>query len=270
MNKLFLKAPAKLNLHLQVINKRSDGFHNISSFFSLIGLYDEINIKLINDQIVLKEEKPIENNLVLKAANLLKYISGTKKGAEIELLKRIPDQAGLGGGSSDAATTLVGLNNLWNLNLSKKELLKIGLELGSDIPFFINGKSSWVEGRGEIFSTANIDERWYVLFFPKTKISTQLAFKNLTISNEAQITKEEFLNGNSMNSFYPWVIDNYIEINALVKRLKNFGNPQLTGTGSTIFLACKTKQVAKKIILELSEGFLVKSLHDSPLLEILE
>ena len=89
MNKLFLKAPAKLNLHLQVIDKRSDGFHNISSFFTLISLYDEINIKLISNQIVLKEEKPIENNLVLKAANLLKYISGTKKGAEIELLKRI-------------------------------------------------------------------------------------------------------------------------------------------------------------------------------------
>jgi 4-diphosphocytidyl-2-C-methyl-D-erythritol kinase len=270
LNKLNLKAPAKLNLHLQVLRKRQDGFHDISSSFVFINLSDELELRILEDEIVLIEENPIKDNLVLRAALLLKETYKINKGAEIKLLKKIPDQAGLGGGSSDAASTLVGLNKLWELNISKKELLKIGLEIGSDVPFFINGRASWVEGRGEIFSTVKFKESWFILFFPKTKISTELAFNNLKNYKEKLITKEEFESGVAINSFTKWATSAYHEIDELFKKLSVFGSPSLTGTGSTIFLPCDTEEQAKDILLEFSEGFLVKSLHDSPLLQILE
>ena len=157
MNKLSIKAPAKLNLHLQVLGKRSDGYHDISSYFSFINLFDVLEFYLTKGEIVLNESPPIENNLVIQAAELIRNDSNSSLGVEINLSKNIPQQKGLGGGSSDAAATLIALNKIWNLNYSKQELQALGLKLGSDIPFFINGYSCWSEGRGEIFSSLRIE-----------------------------------------------------------------------------------------------------------------
>ena len=270
MKKLILNSPAKLNLHLQVLDKRQDGFHNISSCFVIIDFYDELRFNLLDKEIKLKEVNPIKENIILKAVNILQKHTNTHKGIKIELIKNIPMQAGMGGGSSNAATTLLGLNRLWNLNLSQEKLQHIGLELGSDVPFFINGHSSWVEGRGEIFSSIELKESWFILFFPSVNISTEFAFKNLKSSSENIISKLDFLEGKRINSFFKWAKDTYPEIEALSRELEEYGDPQLTGTGSTIFLPCRSKSHAEKVLLKFPKGFLVKSLDDSPLLQVLE
>ncbi len=270
MNKLSIKAPAKLNLHLQVLGERSDGYHEISSYFSFINLFDVLEFYLIKDEIVLNESPPINNNLVLQAAELIRNDSNSSLGVEINLSKNIPQQKGLGGGSSDAAATLIALNKIWNLNYSKQELQALGLELGSDIPFFINGYSCWSEGRGEIFSSLKLKESWFLLFLPETKISTKIAFDSLDTPNEAFISKDDFLQGKRINSFTEWARKNYRELDILFQKLEFLGNPQLTGTGSAIFLECDSKQDAESKLINLPEAFLVKSLDHSPLLQILE
>ena len=141
MEELKIKAPAKINLHLEVLRKRDDDFHDISSIFTLIDLYDILIFKRSEGNISLKEQTPIKDNIVLKAAELVKDLYSVKEGVSIELIKSIPDQKGLGGGSSDAAATIVGLNKLWNLKIPNKELLDIALKLGSDVPFFVFGKT---------------------------------------------------------------------------------------------------------------------------------
>ncbi len=150
MEELKIKAPAKINLHLEVLRKRDDDFHDISSIFTLIDLYDSLIFKRSESNISLKEQTPIKDNIVLKAAELVKDLYSVKEGVSIELIKSIPDQKGLGGGSSDAAATIVGLNKLWNLKIPNKELLDIALKLGSDVPFFVYGKTAWAQRRGEI------------------------------------------------------------------------------------------------------------------------
>lgn len=270
MNKLSIKAPAKLNLHLQVLGKRGDGYHDISSYFSFINLFDVLEFYLTKGEIVLNESHPIENNLVIQAAELIRNDSNSSLGVEINLSKNIPQQKGLGGGSSDAAATLIALNKIWDLNYSKQELLTLGLKLGSDIPFFINGYSCWSEGRGEIFSSLELKESWFLLFLPKTKISTKIAFNSLDVANETVITKDDFLQGNRVNSFTEWARENYKELDILFQKLELLGNPQLTGTGSAIFMECGSKKDAESKLIGLPEAFLVKSLDHSPLLQILE
>ncbi len=270
MNKLSIKAPAKLNLHLQVLGKRSDGYHDISSYFSFINLFDVLEFYLTKGEIVLNESPPIENNLVIQAAELIRNDSNSSLGVEINLSKNIPQQKGLGGGSSDAAATLIALNKIWNLNYSKQELQALGLKLGSDIPFFINGYSCWSEGRGEIFSSLELKESWFLLFLPKTKISTKIAFNSLDVANETVISKDDFLQGNRVNSFTEWARENYKELDILFQKLELLGNPQLTGTGSAIFMECGSKKDAESKLIGLPEAFLVKSLDHSPLLQILE
>jgi len=270
LSKLLIKAPAKLNLHLQVLDERNDGYHNIASYFTFINFFDELEFSLTEDEIILRESPAIDNNLVIQAAELIKNESKTSLGVEIKLLKNIPQQKGLGGGSSDAAATLIALNKIWNLNYSKQELQDMGLILGSDIPFFIHGYSCWSEGRGEIFSPIKLKESWFLLVLPEAKISTKLAFDNLNLEIESTISKEEFLQGKRVNSFTNWVRDNYSEIDALFQKLELVGSPQLTGTGSAIFLECDSKQDAQQKLLKIPQAFLVKSLDHSPLLQIIE
>ena len=150
MNLIEIKSPAKLNLHLQVLNRRIDGFHNISSLFTLIDIADEMSFKRTEKYIDLIESTPIQDNIVLKAAKLLKENYGVNKGVTINLSKSIPEQKGLGGGSSNAASTLICLNKLWDLDLPQPELQSLALQLGSDVPFFVYGKTAWAEGRGEL------------------------------------------------------------------------------------------------------------------------
>ena len=180
MNEISVKAPAKLNLHLQVISKRSDEFHELRTLFTYIDLFDDLFFKITDEKVELKEIEPINDNLVLKAADILKKRTKCTKGVQITLQKRIPIQKGLGGGSSDAAATLIALNKLWNLGLTKNELMKLSLELGSDVPFFVFGHNAWAKGRGEILSKIDYKEEWFLLYMPKTQISTKEAYKSIS------------------------------------------------------------------------------------------
>ena len=179
-------------------------------------------------------------------------------------------EKGLGGGSSNAATTLVVLNKLWETNLNNAELLEIGLELGSDVPFFIHGINSWAEGRGEIFKPLRLPNQWFLLAFPKTNISTRMAFNDIHIPKTSPITKEEFLDGGSKNSFTDWAKEKFPEINKTFNQLQDLGVPKLTGTGSTLFLSFKNEKEAQKALEVFPRGILVKSLDHSPLKGLME
>ena len=266
---MFLKPPAKLNLHLEVVKKREDGFHDIRTVFQLINLCDEMEFKVNKTEINLEETPEIiKNNLVLKAAHFLREKTNTAKGITISLSKKIPIEKGLGGGSSDAAATLIALNKLWETRLNTNQLMKIGLELGSDVPFFIHGRSAWAEGRGELITELHLPKMWYLLAFPKTRISTKEAFEDIRIPEASLINKEDFLLGKSRNTFTSWAKDKFPDIRATFNLLDSLGVPRLTGTGSTIFLSFKNEEEANKALSIFPQGIVVESLDNSPLRQL--
>tara|TARA_Y100000748_G_scaffold238902_1_gene202973 strand:- start:1 stop:813 length:813 start_codon:yes stop_codon:yes gene_type:complete len=270
MNEISVKAPAKLNLHLQVIAKRNDGFHNLRTLFTFINLYDQLTFKEIEEEIQLKELEPISDNLVVKAADLLRKRTNCNKGVEISLQKHIPLQKGLGGGSSDAAATLIGLNKLWDLGLTRTELLNMSLELGSDVPFFIFGHSAWAEGRGEILSKVDFKEEWYLLYMPKAQISTKKAFESLSPDFSKPYTQEEYFSKGGFNSFEKWTRDSYKEIDEIFLKLESIGKPRLSGTGSSVFVSFSNLKEAESAKKEFPDCIVVKSLEHSPLTQIIE
>ena len=270
MNKISIKAPAKLNLHLQVAAKRNDGFHNLRTVFTYINLFDELIFQVTEKEIELNESEPINDNLVLRATSLLRKRTNCKKGVRIYLKKQIPLQKGLGGGSSDAAATLIALNKLWNLGLTKPELLNMSLELGSDVPFFIFGHTAWAEGRGEILTRIDFNEEWHLLHMPKAQISTKEAFEELPDVLPKPYTYSEYCSKGSINSFEKWARDSYKEIDESFVRLKNIGKPRLSGTGSSIFVSFSVLKEAELAKQEFPDCILVKSLERSPLMQIIE
>ena len=270
MEKLIISAPAKINLHLQVLDKRKDGFHNISSLFSLIDLHDTLIFKNNDNKVELTESIPIADNIVLKAANLLKEEYSVNKGVKIHLSKSIPDQKGLGGGSSDAAATLIGLNVFWKLNISKDELLRLALKLGSDVPFFIYGKTAWAEGRGEILREFSYKDRFFLLAFPDLKISTKVAFNSISIPVDHILSTEKHDPVEYFNSFESWVRETQPIMDKTFLKLQSVGIPRLSGTGSAIFMEYDSLEEAESAKKEFPELVLTKSLERSPLMQIIE
>jgi len=185
-NVISLKAPAKVNLFLEILGKRDDGYHEIETIMQEIDLADSLQFEETQEGVTLEcNDKNIpanQDNLVCKAANLILEECGIKKGVLINLEKNIPVGAGLGGGSSDAATTLKALNSLWKVGLNNEELMGFAAKLGSDIPFFINGKTALCRGRGELITPVEVRNRMdYIILFPRVHISTETIYKNLKI-----------------------------------------------------------------------------------------
>ena len=273
MKTIHIKSPAKINLHLQVVKKRIDGFHDIRSVFQLIELYDLISIDILEKKIILLDEKPtIEENIVMKAALKLQEITKTNLGARISLKKNIPMQRGLGGGSSDAASTLVGLNYLWGTELLEKDLCKIGSEIGSDIPIFIKGNSCWGEGKGDLLTTINLAKKVFLIALPNFGISTKIAFQNIKVNNDLKYTYEDFLKGKRINDFEDWARKSSDEINKAFDILSDYGNPMLTGTGSAVFIEFSNIEEGKKVLRKVEKELrviLVNSLESSSLKALL-
>ena len=197
-NILVLRSPAKLNLFLHIVGRRSDGYHLLQSVFQLIDWYDTITLKIIPENTIRRINAiagvPPDKDLVVRAATLLKDFCKFEGGVEIDLKKEIPIGAGLGGGSSDAATTLIGLNALWNLQLDKKTLANLGLQLGADVPFFIYGQNAFVEGIGEKIQGIELEKRDFLVIFPKQGIATASIFQDPELTRDhAQITIDGFL-----------------------------------------------------------------------------
>ena len=248
-------APAKLNLFLKIINKRKDGYHNLQSVFQLINLNDEIFIKIRNEdtQINIKNSslliKP-ENDLTFKASQMM--LLDHQLGADIIINKKIPIGAGLGGGSSNAATVIMAINKLCKFNLNNKELAKSGLKLGADIPFFINGSNAWVEGIGDLLYNIKISNYTYIIMVPNLSINTKTIFSGFKLTNSSiplkiassyNAVEHDFVK----NDLEEAVIKKYVKMAELLKWMSCFGNAKMSGTGSSIFIKTKNLKMAESI-----------------------
>ena len=189
---LALPAPAKINLFLHVLGRRADGYHELQTVFALIDLADWIDLERRDDGQLQRTGDligPADTDLALRAARLLQQHTGTRFGADIHVLKRIPAGAGLGGGSSDAATTLIALNRLWNTGLDRTQLAGLALELGADVPFFVNGCNAFAEGRGERLSPIGLPAAHYALIWPQVHVSTKEIFEDPGLTRNTKATK---------------------------------------------------------------------------------
>ena len=258
--KISLKAPAKINWFLSVLNKRADGYHNIISPMQCVDLFDTLSFEEAEELRVLSDlDIPAEMNLVHKAAVLLKKVSLHKSGAMIELKKNIPVAAGLGGGSSDAAYTLIGLNRLWGLNFDRGVLTKLAGELGSDVPFFLSGPLALIEGRGEKVTELKTEGSIVILLVkPEIAVSTSWAY-NLF---ETRLTKKPFdiklfcqaldrknfvfLRDTVFNDLEDVVIRKFPVIGDIKRRLAQDGAllSLMSGSGSAVFGVFNTKAEA--------------------------
>lgn len=263
------KAYAKLNLGLKFVGKRPDGYHLLKTIFCLIDLYDEIEIytnKLSNEIKLLNHNYPWPetSDLAYKAAKLLQQHTNTSYGVTIEIKKNIPHGGGMGGGSSDAATVLVELNKLWNINLPQAELIKLGVTLGADVPFFIFGKNAYAEGIGEVLSEIILEEKYFIIILPGIYISTKSVFDNLILGiNEQNSITNEYLLKTLENDLEPVARQIYPQLETIFQDLKKHGNPVMTGSGSTIYLPYQSLNEAKKVadnIKNTYNHYLVRSL----------
>ena len=278
---LMLRSPAKLNLFLHIVGRRADGYHLLQSVFQLIDWCDTIHLKLI-PQNEIRRIDPIagvepENDLVVRAAKLLKDFCQIESGVEIGLQKEIPMGAGMGGGSSDAATALIGLNTLWNLKLNQKTLCELGLQLGADVPFFIFGKNAFVEGIGEQIQEIALETRDFLVIFPNQGIPTISIFQDPELTrNHGQITIDGFLAS-------PWSdLSNDCQAVAMricpeVKQALDWisqavpgSEPRMSGSGSSVFTVLDSKtNVAKleNLLQNLPKGWIgrvVRGLNKNP------
>ncbi|MCI0655232.1 MAG: 4-(cytidine 5'-diphospho)-2-C-methyl-D-erythritol kinase [Methylococcaceae bacterium] len=266
-------APAKLNLMLRVIGRRSDGYHLLQTVFQFIDLADWISFFPRSDrQIRLKNPLPgiaEPDDLTVRAARLLQERSCVRTGMDIELEKILPIGGGLGGGSSDAATALIVLNKLWDLGYATRELMDLGLSLGADVPIFIYGRSAWAEGVGEVLDPIDPPECWYVVLFPECQVSTAEIFASDKLTRDnSPVTIDHFNSGFTCNDCRAVVSQLYPPVKRALDALSGFGDARLTGTGSCVFLACEKHDSASAIAGQLSDRyrvFVVKGCNRSPL-----
>ena len=271
-------SPAKINLFLHIISKRTDGYHNLQTIFQLLDYGDEISFNYRKDgqinRIYGNEDIPQDKDLILRSANALKEISGTKDGVDIGVIKNIPTGSGLGGGSSNAATVLIVLNDLWNLKLPKSELLKIGQTLGSDVPIFISGQSSWAEGTGEILTPISLPKYFYLVVSIDKHISTQEIFthKALTMSPVQRKMADFSMVSNPHNDCLDAAINLEGEIEEALTHLdsteNHHGIARMTGSGCCVFVAFEKEKDALKANEKLPSqwsGFVAKAIDKSPL-----
>ena len=267
-------APAKLNLFLHILGRRSDGYHQLQTLFQLLDKGDTLQFEsLSGGELQLEVSSnttghrlPVENNLILKAARLLRTQAGTPAlGARISVDKRIPMGGGLGGGSSNAATTLIALNRYWQLNLSQTELKALGLQLGADVPLFIDGKSAWGEGVGEKLQAVTLPTRWFLVATPDCAVSTAEIFnhENLT-RNSPAIKMADFLAGGARNDCEPITCNLYPEVEQALTWLTQFGQARMTGTGASVFADFTAETKANAALSQLParwQGFVARGLN---------
>ncbi len=265
-------APAKLNLSLHIVGRRSDGYHLIDSIFSLIDLQDFLSIDILReDKIIVKSNTASlkEDNLVSRAAKLLKEKTGTSLGAYIFLEKNIPIGAGLGGGSSDAATTLLSLNWLWQTGLSNLDLSALGLFLGADVPFFTKGRNAHVQGIGEIITPIKLEKKHYLVVFPNIFISTKKIFQSLDLTVERTISIMRSADQSArVNDLQETAFLLYPQLEQVNRLLSSFGKPRMTGSGSALFVEVNCTKEYSHIKEQLPKSwqvFYVKTLAEHPL-----
>ncbi len=288
-------APAKLNLFLHITGRRDDGYHLLQSVFQLLDYGDELAFSQRADDRIELSIQPAndilagEDNLVLRAAALL--VSAAKSdgrgddisGVDITLFKKLPLGGGLGGGSSDAATTLVALNYLWQVNYSTQQLAALGLTLGADVPVFVEGCSAWAEGVGEKLQSITLESQWYVVIHPGIHVATATLFGHSQLTRDCSpITIRGFRSGEpTSNVFEPLVCNQHSEVLTALTLLRESaqtvgavtGDPRMTGTGSCVFLPCEEKSGAQKVLDAVTgaekrfSGFVARGIDQSSLVQ---
>jgi 4-diphosphocytidyl-2-C-methyl-D-erythritol kinase len=266
-------APAKLNLCLYIVGRRSDGYHLLQSAMQFVDLCDELRFHErpagTIERIAGPAEIPAESDIAMKAARALAK-GRDVPGVGIQLHKRIPVQGGLGGGSSDAATVLVALNQIWQLRLSVDELARIGLTLGADVPFFVRGSAAWVEEVGEQLTPYDFPEKHYLIVKPQASVSTAEIFQAPELTRNSPVTTiRGFLAAGGRNDCTACVRGRYPEIAEALDWLQEFGEARLTGTGACVFVALPDEHAAQAVRARLParwSGYAARGLNRSPLL----
>lgn len=246
-------SPAKLNLFLHVTGQRSDGYHTLQTVFQLLDWGDDMVFELSDKAgVTLTTPMPsiaTEDNLIVRAAQLLMDASPTPEyGASISITKRIPQGGGLGGGSSNAATTLLALNQLWALGHSPETLAEMGLRLGADVPVFVHGTSAWAEGIGEQLQAMELPARWYVILLPNCHVSTAKIFSSAQLTRDTSpITMSAFFAGAVCNDLQPVVEAHYPAVRKALNLLGDFAPAMMTGSGACVFAAVDDEASAQRI-----------------------
>ena len=273
MTTLTLPAVAKLNLFLHITGRRNDGYHNLQTLFQLLDVGDELSFTLRQDTDITLDcnntQLINEQNLVLRAARLLQQYSQSPQGCDIYLHKHLPMGGGLGGGSSDAATTLLGLNTLWQLNLSVDTLAELGLTLGADVPLFVRGFTAFAEGVGEKLQPVALDEKVYLVVTPNCHISTAEVFQHPDlIRNSLPISADSLLTADWRNDCQPLVERLYPIVAITLQWLVEYAPCQMTGTGASVFAAFPDQTSAQHALAQLPancRGFVARGVNQSPI-----
>lgn len=265
-------SPAKLNLFLHITGRRPDGYHELQSIFQLIDLCDWLEFEQTDDQQIQIEglaSVDLEQNLIYRAAQILQPYAKMPSGLIIRLEKNIPMGAGLGGGSSNAATTLIVLNQLWHCGLNSEQLAELGVKLGADVPIFVHGRNAWAEGIGEHLTFIDLDQKQFIVLKPDCFISTQQLFSQKTLTRDTKPSKfcaYQIKPSDFGNNFEPVARSLYPEVDEAMQYLDQFGVAKLTGTGACVFIEV-TDDMNVTDILENApcKSYLVNSLQESPL-----
>lgn len=270
--KLTLPAPAKVNLMLHIIGQRPDGYHLLETVMQFVDWCDVLSFELLTSPDITFESNfqsvTAEDNLVVKAARLLQSTFNVEQGAHIVLDKQLPTGAGMGGGSSDAATTLLAMNQLWQLNLSTQALIDIGVQLGADVPIFLHGHAGWVTGIGEHIESLQLPERWFLLVMPDCHVQTANIFKEPALKRDCPSMKSQdyqFLQGE--NVFLPVVLQHYPAVREAAGWLGQYADVYLTGSGSVLFSVIDTAEEAGRIANLAPDGLrcvVTRGLNQSP------
>jgi len=268
-------APAKLNLFLHVVGRRADGYHLLQSVFRLIDRSDTVHLQLRDDGRVVREAVlsgvPEDNDLTVRAARLLQAHAPAGAGVSIRLDKILPLGGGLGGGSSDAATVLLALNRLWQVNLPRETLQKLALQLGADVPVFIFGQTAFAEGVGEILHPVSAPPAWYVVLMPPVQVPTAAIFATPELTrNTPPLKIAPFSAGMGHNDLQPVVVNCHPEVARHLAWLTQFGEARMTGSGACVFASFGTEAAARDVLRQLPDtmrGFVAQGLDRHPLFD---
>ncbi|MGX5201208.1 4-(cytidine 5'-diphospho)-2-C-methyl-D-erythritol kinase [Aliikangiella sp. IMCC44632] len=273
-------SPAKLNLFLHITGQRQDGYHLLQSVFQMLDYGDDIHIT-VNQTPQIKfhcdiAELNTSDNLIVKAAHLIQQyardnLNRPQLGATIELTKRLPFGGGVGGGSSNAATTLLALNHQWELNIPLQQLAQMGLSLGADVPVFVMGDTAFVEGIGEILTPIEVPQAWYLVVNPGCHISTQKIFSNSLLTRNSKAIKIRDFNAlelpfKGINTMQAVACKQFPEVAQVINWLQQFNSSaRMTGSGSCVFLAFDNEQEMRRIATRCEwPHFVAKGVNKSP------
>lgn len=262
---------------LHIVGRRDDGYHQLQTVFQFLDFSDELGFSIRDDAVIQKvsglDEIPQHQDLVVRAAKLLADQLPGSPGVDISVRKKIPMGGGLGGGSSDAATTLLAMNRLWNANLTLDRLAELGLQLGADVPVFIKGYASWAEGIGEQLVPVELAEPWYLVLNPGCHVSTAEVFSDSDLTRSSPLTTiADFLAHGGRNDCEPVVVKRYPQIASAMQWLDRFAAAKLTGTGACIFASFETESEAQAVLKQVPaeySGFVARGVNSSPLLRFI-